>query len=366
MKRYVNEEPERVVLVGVEKQESKIDELLAELKRLADTAGVTVVGKLTQKKSKPDARYYIGSGKVEELKALATSLNADTVVFNVPLSASQERNLESALELKVVDYTEIILDIFAQHAKTREGNIQVELAQSSFRLTRLTGHGVDMSRLGGGIGTRGPGETKLEHDRRKIRKRISELKGEIEKLSKERSLRREKRKKSDLPLISLIGYTNSGKSTLLNSLTNAGVLSQDKLFATLDTTTRRFRLSNGKKILLTDTVGFITNLPHQLIAAFRATLEEVTDADLLLHVVDVSNPYYEDQIAAVYTVLEELNCVTKPIITVFNKVDRLKKKLPEAMLKKYKPSVAISALNSKYLDDLQDQIVRFFVQPLEQ
>jgi len=350
-------EPESALLVGVEipsPGQIPIEESLEELKRLAHTAGTSVVGELIQKRSKPDQKYFIGSGKVEELKALIASSNANLVIFDIFLSPSQDRNLEEALGVKVIDRTELILDIFAQHAKSREGKLQVELAQSSFIVSRLTGHGSMMSRLGGGVGTRGPGETKLEYDRRKVRKRISELKKEIEKIREERSLRREKRKKSHLKLAALVGYTNSGKSTLLNALSKSDVLAYDKLFATLDPTIRRVHLPNKKVLLLTDTVGFIAKLPHQLIAAFRATLEEVSEADFLLHVVDASHPYFRDQITAVYSVLEELNSAAKPIITVFNKIDRLGKKLPPELLEKYKPAVAISAYYGTGLEELMD------------
>jgi GTP-binding protein HflX len=347
-------DPEKAVIVKIEISDSKtpLAESLEELKRLAATAGAVTVGQITQKRQRPDPKFYLGSGKVEELRALVAASNANLVIFGNTLAASQERNLENILGTKVIDYTELILDIFAQHAKSREGNLQVELAQSTFRLTRLTGHGVMMSRLGGGIGTRGPGETKLEYDRRKIRKRISELKKEIDKVRRERAIRREKRKKSKMPIAALVGYTNSGKSTLLNSLTKSNVLADDKLFATLDPTIRRFFLPSKGTVLLTDTVGFINDLPHQLVAAFRATLEEVTEADLLLHVVDISNPGFEHQIAAVYTVLEELKCVTKPTITIFNKIDRLDKKVSEKMFNKYSPAIAVSALHQKNLEKI--------------
>jgi GTP-binding protein HflX len=350
---------ERAILVGIDvfgEQKIPVRESIEELERLADTAGAEVVGQITQKRAQPDQKYFIGSGKLEELKSLILSRRADLTIFDVELSPSQERNLENDLGTKVIDRTELILDIFAQHARSREGKLQVELAQSNFLLSRLTGHGVLMSRLGGGIGTRGPGETKLEYDRRRIRKRISDLKQEIEKVRKERSIRREKRKRSHLPTVALVGYTNSGKSTLLNAFSKAGVLTQDKLFATLDPTIRRVDLPSRKVMLLTDTVGFIQKLPHQLIAAFRATLEEVTEADLLLHVVDASHPYFEDQIAAVYTVLEELKCVTKPVITVFNKIDKLNKKLPKRILEKYQPALAISALYAKGLEELRGML----------
>lgn len=360
-------EPEKAILVGIElpgSQKTPIIASLEELAQLVDTAQAQVVGRLTQKRNKPDQKYYIGSGKLEELKAAIVLHEANLVIFDAELSASQERNLATALETKVIDRTRLILDIFAQHARSHEGKLQVELAQSSFLLTRLTGHGILMSRLGGGIGTRGPGETKLEQDRRYIRKRISDLKREIEKVRKDRSIRREKRRRSNLPLVALVGYTNTGKSTLLNSLTQANVFTENKLFATLDPTIRRLKLTPAKTILLTDTVGFIQDLPHQLIASFRATLEEVTEADLLLHVVDLSHPNFEDQIKAVFTVLEELKAAAKPIITVFNKTDRLNGRISEELLKKYEPAIAVSALQGKGLEELKNQLAKFaFPQP---
>jgi GTP-binding protein HflX len=341
---------ERAVLVGVEFQ--KEDHYLPELARLAQTAGAAVVGQLTQKRERPDPAFFIGSGKILELRSLLASSGANLVIFDHELRPSQTRNLEKEFGLKVIDRTELILDIFAQRAKTREGKLQVELAQAEFRLTHLTGHGASMSRLGGGIGTRGPGESKLEYDRREIRSRLSQLKKELGQIGNERSLKREKRRGSQIPVAAIVGYTNAGKSTLLNTLTKAGVLVEDKLFATLDPTTRRLYLPSGRTVLLTDTVGFIQKLPHTLIEAFAATLEEVTDADFLVHVVDGANPEFERQISAVYQVLEELKSITKPIITVFNKADLLKKKLPKAVLKKYQPAVAISALEKDGLEKL--------------
>ena len=341
---------ERAVLVGVEFQ--KEDHYLPELARLAQTAGAAVAGELTQKRDHPDPAFFIGSGKIEELRALCASSNANLVIFDHELRPSQTRNLEKELGLKVIDRTELILDIFAQRAKTREGKLQVELAQAQFQLTHLTGQGASLSRLGGGIGTRGPGESKLEYDRREIRSRISELKKVLSQIGDERSLKREKRRGSQIPVAAIVGYTNAGKSTLLNALTKAGVLACDKLFATLDPTTRRLYLPSGRTVLLTDTVGFIQKLPHTLIEAFAATLEEVTDADFLVHVVDGANPEFEKQISAVYRVLEELKSITKPIITVFNKADLMEKKLPKVVLKKYQPAVAISAVEKQGLDEL--------------
>lgn len=351
---------EKAILVGIKfpKDRIPVPESLEELKRLAETAGAKVAFETTQKRDKPDSKFFIGEGKVEELKALIASKDANLLILDHELNPSQERNLEDTLGIKVIDRTELILDIFAQHAHSREGSLQVELAQSQFLLTRLTGHGVLMSRLGGGIGTRGPGETKLEYDRRRIRERISILRREIEKVRKERAIKREKRRSSHLPVAAIVGYTNSGKSTLLNALAKANVLVEDKLFATLDPTTRRLYLPSGQVILVTDTVGFIQKLPTQLVAAFRATLEEVTEADFLLHIVDISHPYFEDQIKAVYRVLEELNCITKPMITIFNKIDRLKKKVSQKLLKKYQPAVAISALHKTGIEKLLKIISR--------
>ena len=341
---------ERALLVGVEFQREA--PYLDELGRLAATAGAVVVGSLTQKRERPDPAFFIGSGKIAELAALVAASRANLAIFDHELSPAQVRNLEKELTVKVIDRTELILDIFAQRAKSREGKLQVELAQAEFRLTHLTGHGAAMSRLGGGIGTRGPGESKLEYDRREIRSRIAQLKRELEKVRRERALKREKRRGSRLPVAALVGYTNAGKSTLLNALTKAGVLTEDKLFATLDPTTRRLRLPSGRTILITDTVGFIQKLPHTLVEAFAATLEEVTESDLLVHVVDGSNPEFEAQISAVYQVLEELKSITKPIVTVFNKADRCEKKLPKTVLAKYKPAVAVSALEQQGLDQL--------------
>ncbi|MBN2058651.1 MAG: GTPase HflX [Candidatus Saganbacteria bacterium] len=342
---------EKAILVGIELPKAgnlPFDESVAELGRLAETARASVVGELRQKRERPDLRFFIGKGKLEELRALAAAKKADLIIFDVDLSPSQTRNLENSLNLKVIDRTELILDIFAQHARSREGKLQVELAQSEFHLTRLSGHGAMMSRLGGGIGTRGPGETKLEVDRRRIRKRIAVLKQEIEHLRRAQQLRREKRRKSQLPLITIVGYTNAGKSTLLNALTQANILAEDLLFATLDTTVRRLRLPSGLEVLLTDTVGFIQKLPHQLVAAFRATLDEVTEADLLLHVVDVSHDFREEQIAAVYEVLEELRAADKPIVTVFNKSDLA----PTAAINGHEPAVLVSARSGQGLAEL--------------
>jgi len=353
-------EKEKAVLIGVEikkKNEWPVRESLAELASLASTAGAEVVSYLTQSRDKPDLRHYVGSGKLEEIKSLIAEKGANLVIFDSELGPSQTRNLEEALQVKVVDRTSLILDIFAQHAHSREGKLQVELAQLSYNLTHLTGKGELMSRLGGGIGTRGPGETKLETDRRVIRSRIAKLKSGIETIRAERALKRRARKAALLPVVSIVGYTNAGKSTLLNTLTGAGVLVQDKLFATLDPTTRRLTLPSGLEVLMTDTVGFIHKLPHQLVEAFHATLEEVAEADVLIHVVDSTSPFIEDQIKAVFRVLEEIGAIAKPMITAFNKFDRgPSPSYPRGLKGSIKPHVEISALHGDGIDKMLDML----------
>lgn len=294
---------------------------LEELVKLAETAGVEVLSVLTQNRETRDTKWFIGKGKVDELRAVAEELGATTAIFDQELSGAQVRNLEEALDLKIIDRTQLILDIFAQRANTREGIIQVELAQLSYLLPRLSGHGKNLSRLGGGIGTRGPGESKLETDRRHIRGRIDDLKRHLEEVTRHRKLHRERRKKTGIVQVALVGYTNAGKSTLLKQLTEADVYIENQLFATLDPTSRTMELPSGKEIVLTDTVGFIQNLPHDLIAAFRATLEEVNEADLILHVVDASSEMREDQMRTVNAILQELGSGDKPQIVLFNKKD---------------------------------------------
>ena len=357
---------ETAVLAGVAfpRDEISIESSMEELALLAKTAGSAVAASLTQKREKPDITTFIGKGKVEELKNLVKEKKADLVIIDNELHASQQRNLEEALGVKVVDRPELIIDIFARHAHTHEGRLQVELAQSQFIMTRLSGKGILMSRLGGGIGTRGPGETKLEEDRRKIRKRVAELKRELETLKKTRHTRNLSRKSSGITAVSLVGYTNAGKSTLMNALTKSQVLVEDKLFATLDTTTRKLFLSGNLHALLSDTVGFIQKLPHQLIEAFKATLEEVMDADILLHVVDSSSTGIENQINAVYGVLEEIGAINKPMITVFNKTDKPDTRVEKLLLKKYSPSVAVSALKKEGLGELKEAICSCLKQPL--
>lgn len=318
---------EKAILVSlvtdeVKRSGSDPQHSMAELVSLAETAGVEVISAIMQNKDVPDSKWFVGKGKAQEIREMAEQTDATTAIFDQELSGAQVRNLEEALDLKIIDRTQLILDIFAGRAKTREGILQVELAQLTYLLPRLSGHGVNLSRLGGGIGTRGPGETKLEMDRRHIRDRISELKRQLEAVVQHRVIHRERRRKSGVIQVALVGYTNAGKSTLLRQLTAADVLAEDKLFATLDPTSRGLALPSGKEVILTDTVGFIQNLPHDLVAAFRATLEEANEADLLLHVVDSSSPMRERQQKVVEEVLQELGAGGKPTLTVYNKIDQ--------------------------------------------
>ncbi|UQZ81665.1 GTPase HflX [Paenibacillus konkukensis] len=318
---------ERAVLVSLitlqmKRQEAYSPEYsLTELVSLAETAGVEVLDTLSQNKETVDTKWFIGKGKAEELKQLLEERGANTAIFDQELSGAQVRNLEQFLDVKIIDRTQLILDIFAGRAKTREGIIQVELAQLSYLLPRLSGQGKNLSRLGGGIGTRGPGETKLETDRRHIRDRIGELKQQLQEVVRHRTLHRERRKKTGVFQVALVGYTNAGKSTLLRQMTQADVYVENQLFATLDLTSRNLELPGGKSIVLTDTVGFIQNLPHDLVAAFRATLEEACEADLILHVVDGSAEMMDTQMKVVDQVLEELGAHQKERVTLFNKVD---------------------------------------------
>ena len=318
---------EQVILVGVATaDEREAEESLDELEELAKTAGAASVGKVIQNRESIHPGTYVGSGKIQELKELMAERDATGIICDDELSPAQLRNLEQELECKVMDRTLLILDIFASRAITSEGKIQVELAQLQYRLARLAGLGKSLSRLGGGIGTRGPGEKKLEMDRRLVKARIAQLRRELEEVKRHRELIRERRKKSRIPVAAIVGYTNAGKSTLLNTLTEAGVLEEDQLFATLDSTTRMLELEGGGQVLLTDTVGFIRKLPHHLIEAFRSTLEEARYADIILHVVDASNPHLEKQMHVVYDTLEQLEVKNKTVITLFNKQDRLPEK----------------------------------------
>lgn len=299
---------------------------MEELAELARTAEAEVVATLTQGRDQVDSRLYVGKGKVEEINVLVQELEADLVIFNDELTPMQIRNLEHIIECKVIDRTQLILDIFAQRARSREGKWQVELAQLQYRLPRLTGKGAELSRLGAGIGTRGPGETKLETDRRHIRRRISEIEGHLAEVKRHRQLYRERRKKNAVFQVAIVGYTNAGKSTILNRLTDAGILEENKLFATLDPTSRRVNLPGGEEIIVTDTVGFIQHLPHQLVAAFRSTLEEAAEADLILQVIDASHPDYQIHMEVVDEVLTELGAESIPRLTVFNKMDRVEER----------------------------------------
>lgn len=319
----VKEVEERVILLAVSRSdEDDTAASLDELEELVKTAGATAVDKMMQNRERIHPGTYVGKGKIEEVKERIWELNATGVVCDDELSPAQLRNLEDALDTKVMDRTMVILDIFAARATTSEGKIQVELAQLKYRAARLVGLRSSLSRLGGGIGTRGPGEKKLEMDRRLIHERISQLKAELEDVKRHRDLIRKQREKAHTPVAAIVGYTNAGKSTLLNRLTDAGILAEDKLFATLDPTTRSLELESGQKILLTDTVGFIRKLPHHLIEAFKSTLEEAKYSDIILHVVDCSNPNMDMQMHVVYETLRELEVEDKIIITVFNKTDR--------------------------------------------
>lgn len=314
---------ERVILVGVSlSDQDDTQKSLDELKELAATAGAETVGTVIQNREQMHPGTYIGKGKIEELKDLLWELDATGIICDDELSPAQMKNLQDELDTKVMDRTLVILDIFASRASTSEGKIQVELAQLKYRQSRLTGFGTAMSRLGGGIGTRGPGEKKLEMDRRLIKSRIAQLNRELKDVKRHREVTREQRNRNRIPVAAIVGYTNAGKSTLLNSLTGAGILAEDKLFATLDPTTRGLKLPSGQEILLTDTVGFIRKLPHHLIESFRSTLEEAKYADLILHVVDMANPQMDEQMFIVYETLKNLEVIDKPVITIFNKMDK--------------------------------------------
>lgn len=345
---------ERVILVAVSMQDGDdVEESLKELSELASTAGAETVGTLIQNREQAHPGTYIGKGKIEELQDMAHRLKATGVICDDELSPAQLRNLEQELDIKVMDRTLVILDIFAARASTSEGKIQVELAQLKYRLARLVGLHDSLSRLGGGIGTRGPGEKKLEMDRRLVKDRIAQLNRELKDVKRHREITRAKRSRNGTPVAAIVGYTNAGKSTLLNALTDANVLQEDKLFATLDPTTRMLELSAGAEILLTDTVGFIRKLPHHLIEAFRSTLEEAKYADIILHVVDAFNPQMEQQMHVVYETLKNLGVTDKIIVTLFNKQDKIEQK---EVLRDFKAdkTLGISAKAGTGLEALKD------------
>ena len=336
----------------------EVEESLDELGRLAESAGAEVVGRITQERKAPTPKLYFGKGKVDELKASSERQAANLVISDDSLSPIQERNLGGSLGLKVIDRTALILDIFAQRARTMEGKLQVELAQLSYLLPRLVGQWKHLERLGGGIGTRGPGETQLESDRRMIRHRIQKIRGDLNRVRTHRRLLRDRRKASGLPVAALVGYTNAGKTTLLNQLTGAGHVAADQLFVTLDPTARLVSRAGHAPFILTDTVGFIRKLPHQLVAAFKATLEELEEADVLVHVVDASHPGLEEQMAAVDSLLTELQLTGRPSIVALNKVDRLDADVAlEALVDRF-DGVAISARTGEGVDRLLDRVAR--------
>jgi len=336
----------------------EVEESLDELGRLAESAGAEVVGRVTQERAAPTPKLYFGKGKVDELKTSSERQAANLVISDDSLSPIQERNLGGSLGLKVIDRTALILDIFAQRARTMEGKLQVELAQLSYLLPRLVGQWKHLERLGGGIGTRGPGETQLESDRRMIRHRIQKIRGDLNRVRTHRRLLRDRRKASGLPVAALVGYTNAGKTTLLNQLTGAGHMAADQLFVTLDPTARLVSRAGHAPFILTDTVGFIRKLPHQLVAAFKATLEELEEADVLVHVVDASHPGLEEQMAAVESLLTELELTGRPSIVALNKVDRLGADVAlEALVDRF-DGVAISARTGAGVDRLLDRVAQ--------
>jgi len=348
---------EKIVLVGVNvppEREEETERHLDELALLVDTAGADAMARVVQRRDRPDPATYVGKGKAEELRDLSNAVDADTVVFDDELSPAQSRNLEKLLGRTAIDRTAVILDIFAQNARTTEGKAQVELAQLRYRLPRLRGRGLALSQQAGGIGTRGPGETQLEVDRRRLVRRMNRLEADLRRVTAQRRLQRKGRRRGRLATVSLVGYTNAGKSTLLNYLTDAGVLVEDRLFATLDPRTRRLDLPGGETVLLSDTVGFVRKLPHQLVEAFRSTLEVITESDLLVHVVDGASPDPQGEIEAVRTVLSEIGADHVPELLAFNKVDVS----PEAkrLSERYVGSVAISALTGQGMDTLLSTI----------
>jgi GTP-binding protein HflX len=351
---------QRALLIGLVRDGGAVAEgnrSLDELELLTDTAGSEPVETVLVRRGRPDPATFIGKGKLSELVAESHMLDIDVVVFDNKLSPAQQRNLQQAFQCDVVDRVALILDIFAQHAHTHEGRLQVELAQYRYRLPRLRGKGVELSRLGAGIGTRGPGETKLETDRRRILERMSKVERELKNAGRSRDTRAKSRKRSGLAMAAIVGYTNAGKSTLFNRLTNAHVLVEDRLFATLGSTVRRLDLPDGHRALMSDTVGFVRRLPHELVEAFRSTLDEAADADLLVHVVDADDPDPDGQIIAVRDVLNEIGAAEVPEILVFNKIDIAEPAVVQRLLTVYEGSVAVSAVTGEHVDDITAAIV---------
>lgn len=357
----LEKETERVILVGVSvTDEDDTQKSLEELKDLASTAGAATVGVVIQNREQVHPGTYVGKGKIEEIKGLMWELEATGIICDDELSPAQMKNLQDELDAKVMDRTLVILDIFASRASTSEGKIQVELAQLKYRQSRLTGFGTALSRLGGGIGTRGPGEKKLEMDRRLIKGRIAQLNRELRDVKRHREVTREQRSRNRIPVAAIVGYTNAGKSTLLNTLTGAGILAEDKLFATLDPTTRELKLPSGQEILLTDTVGFIRKLPHHLVEAFKSTLEEAKYADYIIHVVDASNPQAELQMHTVYETLRELGATGKKIITLLNKQDQVQGESLRDFRADY--TVKCSARTGEGLEELKDVLAKLLAE----
>lgn len=345
--------PEKALLVGVDTGAYDAEASLDELEELTRTAGAEVLGRLTQARDKPDAATYVGSGKLEEVKEFCSLNEADLIIIDGELTPSQQRTLEDDTAMRVIDRTTLILDIFASRARSNEGKLQVELAQLRYALPRLTGKGTALSRLGGGIGTRGPGETKLETDRRHIRRKIRNLEAELDALQKRRDMARARREKDGVESVAIVGYTNAGKSTLMNALTQAGVLAEDKLFATLDPTARALTLPDGREVLLIDTVGLIRRLPHHLVEAFKSTLEVAASASLILNVCDASSPDSSEHLQVTKALLEDLGCANTPVITVMNKCDLTPGIFELPVIGK---AVMISALTGEGLDTLLAQI----------
>lgn len=345
--------PETSVLVGLDTGDYDAEVSIDELEELAKTAGSKVLAKIIQKKEKPDPATYIGSGRLKEIRDFCRDNEADLIIFDCELSPSQQRNVENFTDVRVIDRTTLILDIFAARARSKEGRIQVELAQLKYSLPRLGGKGTELSRLGGGIGTRGPGETKLESDRRHIRRRIEALSAELKEIEKRRIRMRNRREKTGIESVAIVGYTNAGKSTLMNTLTNAGVLAQDKLFATLDPTARALTLPDGRQVMLIDTVGLVRRLPHELVEAFKSTLEEAAAAHVILNVCDASSPECSEHLEVTQKLLKELGCESTPVISVMNKCDLVDNIYDMPAIGK---TVMISALQGKGLDRLLKEI----------